>query len=234
MLTTYVRKLRLSINQLCHRYTKCREGIAAMEFALIFPIYILIFYSIAEINNYNLQERRGSMAADFAVEYLSRDDDDDLTAIERMNALDIWDIVNPTGHMAYDSRSNIRTTAGFSRSFAGIEFVPTPTGCIGTACTFTPDVQWTFYWYGNSGTTSPTRIKCSMSVVANNMELNGANIHQGMLGRSAAIMGAYTNRYKPLLNTGIMDEHDIQHIVIRKTRGDVALQHPSHQGGQQC
>lgn len=223
---------KMQFNKLGQRYKNSDSGVAALEFALIFPILITIMYAIIEINNYTMIKRRAQMAVDLGVEFLSRDDDNSLTHLERMNALDIWDLVNSTANLAAHADGNARNTQGFSRSFAGIEFNKVDPTCEGVSCVYEPDVTWTFYWKpGASGVASPVRIKCDLTVVANSAELNGNNIQEGSLGRSAAVMGAYVVRYKPFFENGFLKEQDVRVTAVRKTRSDVALRHP---GVNQC
>lgn len=218
-------KIRIFFTANLQTLRKAQDGVAAIEFALVFPIILTIFYGVAEILNYNLQQRRGKMAIDYGVEFMSRDDDNVMTGIERMNALDIWAIVNPTANAASDTSTNNRRARGYSRSFADVEFTPTPAGCSGSACTYEPNVIWTFYWYGRAETEKPVQIQCELDVVANDMTLDGRRIPEGVLGRSALVMGHYTFRYKPLLKHRFMEAHDVSVHAIRKTRGATALQH---------
>lgn len=229
-------KLGLSkLNGLAARFKRANDGIATLEFALIFPLFITLLYAVAEFSNYTMHKRRAQMAIDFAVEYISRDADNSLTAVERMNALDMWNIIHPTADGSYNGNENRRQNSGFSRSFAGIEFVPTPVGCAPADCVFEPDVEWTFYWGPrSSGPSSPVRIGCDLEVVDNNAKLNGANIPRGIPGRSAAIMGIYVVRYKPLLDNRFIKEQDFKVSAIRQARGSKVPEHPRNQNGKQC
>lgn len=222
------------VSTLTRRFRREDEGIATLEFALIFPIFVMLLYAVAEFSNYTLHKRRAQMAVDYAVEFISRDDDTNMSAIERMNSLDIWNIVHPMANGGYNGNQNQRQTAGFSRSFAGIEFEPTPIGCRADECVFEPDVAWTFYWNGASGTDTPVRIDCDLEVVDNGTELNGRNIPRGVLGRTSAIMGIYVVRYKPLLKNKYFDDQDFKVSAIRQTRGPNVIAHPRNQGGTQC
>lgn len=226
--------LKSDMRRLINRFNRSESGIAALEFALIFPVFISLLYIAAEFTNYTMHKRRAQMSIDFAVEYISRDDDANMTAVERMNSLDMWNIIHPTANGGYDGDETLRQTAGFSRSYAGIEFVPMPVGCALEDCVFEPDVEWTFSWAGESGTDNPIRIACNLEVVENNAKLNGSNIQRGMAGRSGAIMGVYVVRYKPLLNSNFFDEHDFQVSTIRQSRGSSVPAHPRNQGGTQC
>lgn len=227
-----LQKSAAEISKLGRKFARSTDGIAAVEFALIFPLFLVIFYGVAEIANYNMIKRRAHQSIDFAVEYISRDDDNMLTSVERMNALDIWAIVNPTSHMATNSDAGRRAT-GYSRSFAAVEFNPKVPGCMGASCEYEPEVQWTFFW-GQQWAEQPVSIQCTLTVVANNMKLDGNKIPEGMLGRSSVVMGDYTFKYKPIFKNNFLAEQDVHVSAIRKTRGSDAIAHPQSQGGTQC
>lgn len=224
MLRSIVKKL----NNITARFRRDDGGLATLEFALIFPLFITLLYAVAEFSNYTMHKRRAQMAIDFAVEYISRDANNDLTNVERMNALDIWNIVHPTANGNYDGDETKRQTSGFSRAFAGIEFIPTPAGCAAADCVFEPDVDWAFAWNGGSGTESPAKIHCTLNVVDNNATLDGKNIPRGVAGRSSAIMGIYVVRYKPLLDNKFIKDQDFKVSAIRQARGSKVPDHSQH------
>ncbi len=227
MLGRFTNVVGIKFGRKAKKYSDSESGIATLEFALIFPVFLVLFYGIAEIINYSMIKRRAKMAVDFGVEFISRDDNNSLTGVERMNALDIWAIMNPNANLATDLRAG-RRAAGYTRAFAGVQFTPTPAGCVGAACDFEPDVIWTFYWGHGSWADNPVRISCTLDVVPNSVKLDGSKIPEGMLGRGAVIMGDYTFRYVPLLKNKFLEEQDIHVSAIRKTRGDKAVQHPGH------
>lgn len=221
MLSTLTQKF----SQFTTRFKRDDDGIATLEFALIFPLFITLLYAVAEFSNYTMHKRRAQMAVDFAVEYISRDADNTMTDIERMNGLDMWNIIHPTANGGYDGDEGRRQTAGFSRSFAGIEFTPTPAGCAPSECVYEPEVDWSFYWNGASGTRNPIRIQCALEVVDNGTTLDGTNIPRGVGGRSSAIMGVYVVKYVPLLDNRFIKEQDFRVSAIRQARGAKV---PSH------
>lgn len=225
--------LKFSLNKFSRitaQFKRANDGIATLEFALIFPLFITLLYAVAEFANFTMHKRRAQMAIDFAVEYISRDANNSMTNAERMNALDMWNIIHPTANGNFSGDEARRQTNGFTRSFAGIEFVPTPAGCAPAECVFEPDVKWTFYWgnKGASGVGSPVRIQCTLEVTDNGVKLDGTNIPRGVAGRSSAIMGAYVVRYKPLLDNRFIKEQDFRVSAIRQARGPKVPSHNQH------
>lgn len=216
-----------TFSQFTSRFKRDDDGVATLEFALIFPLFITLLYAVAEFSNYTMHKRRAQMAIDYAVEYISRDADNVLTNTERMNALDMWNIIHPTANGDFSGDETRRESNGFTRAFAGIEFVPTPAGCAPKDCVYEPDVNWSFYW-GNqrtSGVENPIRIQCALEVVENGTTLDGTNIPRGVGGRSSAIMGVYVVQYKPLLDNRFIKQQDFRVSAIRQARGAKV---PSH------
>ena len=223
------------VSEICRvikTYSRNRQGIAAIEFSLIFPIFIALFYVVAEFANYNMIKRRAQQSIDYATEFITRDNDNNLTRGERFDALDIWSIVNPTSHLSFSAAEG-RHTNGFARSFAGVEFKRTPDGCDPEDCNFEPEVVWTWSHSNNQGVETPIEIKCSLSVVSNDSKLDGRSIPEGMLGRSAVIISEYTYRYVPIFPNILFQEHDINVSSIRKTRGGNVVGH-THRSATQC
>lgn len=214
-------------DRITSRFRREESGIATLEFALIFPLFVTLLYAVAEFTNFTLHKRRAQMAIDFAVEYISRDADNVLTDVERMNGLDMWNIIHPTANGEFSGDETRRETSWFTRSFAGIEFVATPAGCAPEDCVYEPDVDWTFYWGSQkaSGVENPIRIQCALELVDNGAKLDGTNIPRGMGGRSSAIMGIFVVRYKPLLDNRFIKEQDFRVSAIRQARGAKV---PSH------
>ena len=73
-----------------------RSGVAAVEFALIIPVFMTLFFGVVEYSKYTMETRRAQMAVDAAADYLSRDNDGTLQMAERHIVEDIWMIMNPT------------------------------------------------------------------------------------------------------------------------------------------
>jgi Flp pilus assembly protein TadG len=73
-----------------NRFSRAREGLAAIEFALIIPVMLITFFGIAEIANYILAARKVANVASVAADLVTQDtvvDDDEIDDI--MGALDV-------------------------------------------------------------------------------------------------------------------------------------------------
>ncbi|MGB6230799.1 MAG: TadE/TadG family type IV pilus assembly protein [Litorimonas sp.] len=105
------------------------DGAAAVEFGLLIPILIGIFFAVTELCVYNMHARRAQQAVDFAAEYLSRDNDNILTQEERWVAEDIWQIVNTSSFNRTGGDAYKNSRGHYARSFAAVEFVEDPDTC---------------------------------------------------------------------------------------------------------
>lgn len=209
---------------LLRRFRKDHRGVAAVEMALIFPILLAFFYSIAEFANYNMQERRAKMAVDFAAEFMSRDSDGEMSLWERHTIEDIWMMVNSTSYLADTPRGGYWAN-GYSRSLASVDFVPKQPGCQGIDCEYEPDVQWSFLY--RDIIARPITTSCNLTIVGDNTKLNGKNIPSGVVGRSPVVIADFVYKYKPLAKTDFFGTKEIHVNAIRHVRGTSALKHGS-------
>ena len=76
--------------QIINRFRRAREGLAAIEFALIVPLMLVTFFGVAEIASYILVARKVANVASSAADLVSQDtviNDDEMSDI--MGALDV-------------------------------------------------------------------------------------------------------------------------------------------------
>jgi Flp pilus assembly protein TadG len=73
-----------------NKFRRAREGVAAVEFALIIPVMLVTFFGIAEIANYILAARKVANVASSAADLVSQDTVvDDAEIADIMGALDV-------------------------------------------------------------------------------------------------------------------------------------------------
>ncbi|MEO0327973.1 MAG: TadE/TadG family type IV pilus assembly protein [Pseudomonadota bacterium] len=207
------------------------DGIAAIEFALIFPVLLVICLGVIEFSNYTMIERRASLATDFAADYLSRDDDGTLELPERWIVEDIWMMVNPTSFEATQARGG-QWANGYSRAFASAKFDPVDSNCLGVGCEFDPQVQWSFLFQDIIA--NPVRVQCEVEIVGNSVPLDGTKIPEGMTGRAPIVIVDFVYPYKPLLGERFFPEQEKHVTAIRKSRDGITLQHVTDSFVEQC
>lgn len=211
------------------------SGVAAIEFAIIFPLFLMVFFATAELINFRLTDRRAKQAVDFAAEYISRDQDNIMVAGERHVAEDLWQIVNPSVFKRNASFGNDTQRGNYTRGFTAIEFDRTPANCVGVMCVFEPRPLWV--WSVGDRTTPRKLRTCIQKVVSNNERLDETKIPIGVTGRSPVVIADFVYRYQPLINTGLLDLQDRHIISIRKSRSSTGLAHPQqehHGWGNHC
>jgi hypothetical protein len=202
------------------RFHQDRSGVAAIEFALIIPVFFVLFFGVVEYSKYNMETRRAQMAADAAADYLSRDDDGLLELDERHMVEDIWMIMNPTSYLATQLKDG-QWADGYARSLASVRFNK-QTGC-GTDCGYDPEVVWSFLF--NQTVTNPVSTACELNVVPNSSTLDGSNIREGSTGRAAVVVADFTYPYKPLLEGWLLPATELHVNATKRTRNGVELEH---------
>ncbi|MDZ7603788.1 MAG: TadE/TadG family type IV pilus assembly protein [Hoeflea sp.] len=195
-------------------------GAAALEFAFVIPIFIILFFGAVEFSKYTMESRRAEMAVDFAAEYLSRDGDGILQVAERHVVEDIWMIMNPTAYLATELRDG-QWANGYSRALASVRFEK-KSGC-STNCTYEPKVVWSFLY--QDVVEKPVSVKCALKVVPNTAALDGSNIRQGVTGRAPVIIADFTYPYKPLLEGWLLPATELHVNAVKRTRNGAVLDH---------
>lgn len=211
------------------RFASDTGGVAALEFALVIPIFIILFFGAVEFSKYTMESRRAAMAVDFAAEYLSRDGDGMLQNSERHVVEDIWMIMNPTSYLATELRDG-QWANGYSRAFASVRFEKT-SGCINN-CAYEPKVLWSFL--DPDVVENPVSVQCELEVVANTTRLDGSNIREGSTGRAPVIIADFTYPYKPLLEGWLLPATELHVHAVKRTRNGAALDHVPNNLVKRC
>lgn len=211
------------------RFARDTAGVAAIEFAFVIPIFIILFFGAVEYSKYTMESRRAEMAVDFAAEYLSRDGDGMLEVAERHIVEDIWMIMNPTSYLATELRGG-QWANGYSRALASVRFEKT-SGC-SKDCAYVPKVVWSFLF--QDVIEKPVSVQCELTVVANTASLDGTNIREGVTGRAPVIIADFTYPYKPLLEGWLLPATELHVNAVKRTRNGVALDHVSDSFVKRC
>lgn len=199
-----------------------RNGVAAVEFALLAPMILLLLLAVVEYSKFTMVDRRAGLAAQMLAEYLSRDPDNFQTRDERHQAQDIWMIANPTADGANEF-SDSGWQRGYSFGWASAEFVPRDPTCTNATCEFDPEVNWVFHL--PFGTQKQVKTSCNLETVPNSTPLDGTNVPIGIAGRAAIVMVDIVYPYQPLVG-GQLIAHQERHVnAIRKTRSSSPLEH---------
>ena len=207
-----------------------RKGVAAIEFAFVFPVFLILFFGVVEYSKFNMETRRAEMAVDFAADYLSRDGDGMLQTTERHVVEDIWMIMNPTGYLA-TQLSDGGWASGYSRAFASVRFKKKNGNCAKN-CKFEPEVAWSFLF--EDVVKNPIYIHCDLDVVSNSTALDGTNIREGAMGRTPVVIVDFTYPYKPLLEGWLLPSADFHVNAVKKTRNGAELGHASDSFVTRC
>ena len=206
------------------KFGHSHEGVAAIEFALLFPIFIVLFAGTIEFSNYILQIRRGQMAVDFTTDFISRDDDSDMSYIERKRISDIWSWVNPTARYATSARWGYNVE-GYSRSYSSIEFEKTAAACINQIrCTY--DVKPLWVTSDKTGwAKNPQLSTCKQTLVNNYVKVDPDKIPKGLAGRAPIVRSDFSFEYSPYVTFGfdIIPDQTLYVYAIRKVRNGTPI-----------
>ncbi|WP_404403129.1 TadE/TadG family type IV pilus assembly protein [Pelagibacterium halotolerans] len=212
------------------RFGRDERAVAATEFALVLPLLLIVFVGTIEVSNFVLQNRRAHQAAVMAAEFMSRDGDNVLTVSERHIVEDIWMIANPTAHLATQLRDE-QWANGYSRSLSSVAFGPAEE-CDWEDCELLPKVEWTFLYQDIID--RPIYARCELELVPNTVPLNGANMHEGVVGRAPVVIAHFTYPYIPLFQGWLFPTLELPVSAVRKTRNGVLLRVQEDDLAERC
>lgn len=128
-------------SKLICRFGGSTLGVAAVEFALVFPFLILIMGAFVEIFRYVQVSREITSYASAAATMLATNTTGTIAYTDLHYAADAAMIMAP--QILADSFSKgVSWSQDISISMAGISFTPTVTGCT-SGCTYKANVNWT-------------------------------------------------------------------------------------------
>jgi Flp pilus assembly pilin Flp len=212
------------------RFAKDARGVAAIEFAVLVPLLLLVFLAVVELSNFIMQNRRAHQAATLAAEFLSRDGDNLLRVSERHVVEDIWMIVNPTAHLATVPRAG-QWANGYSRALSSIAFEDEE-DCEAEDCPIVPKVEWSFVF--QDIISNPVYVRCDVDVVANGAGIDGEKIQEGFVGRAPVVVADFTYPYIPIFQGWLFPTLELHARAARKTRNGVMLDHESDEFVTRC
>ena len=196
------------------------QGLAAVEFALIFPICLVLFMGVVEICNFSLQSRRADMAVNLAAELISRDTDGLLQISERRTIEDVWMIVNPTAYHDVAGPDG-EWANGYSREFASVKFISDKNCSIN--CSYRPITIWTFL--SKDALKNSVSIQCALTVVKNDSDANGSQLRVGTTGRSPIVIADFTYPYEPIFYGFLFHDIELRVSAVRRIRNGLPLDH---------
>ena len=80
------------IGKALSRFRKAKDGVSAVEFALILPIFVTMFMGIFEISNYVMVARRVSALASTAADLVAQD-----TAVDTADINEVFNTITIVG-----------------------------------------------------------------------------------------------------------------------------------------
>jgi hypothetical protein len=200
-----------------------QDGVSAVELALIAPILIVAFYAAVEFNRYMMFQRRGEMATVFAAEYLSRDDNNVLTASEDLVWQDIWMIVNPDAikqeAVRYDQDGQ-EQAVGYSRWATSVDFERDP-ACTDQPCDYLPSPIWSMGFQETD--TGELGRDCELRIVSDSSPHAQDTLREGEVGRSPIVIVDMKFHYIPVISNPLFPRQDMDFTAIRSMRSGQPL-----------
>lgn len=193
------------------------DGIAALEFALILPLIVVLILSMIEYSHYSMIARRADMTTHMMAEFISRTPDDRFDWYERANTVDMIHFTNPNGkpgaqeHVFGTSNSSIV-------SFAPVRFEKVDAACSGSGCATRAVIDW----MGMSGALNRSKyvLDCNLQKVGNTVTPTNQNIAEGLESRIPVIVVNAAYKYTPMFGGDILPSLTIERRTYRKARSD--------------
>lgn len=187
-----MKKLRLS------NFAKAQAGVAAIEFALVMPILVLMFLGLIETSRYFLISKRVNNAAASVAQILSTSTKARPEVELRFMAGAIYAI--PT--IEPDTRSAGGSVWGaHSVAISSIEFVPLASSCMNSNCPFDAMVKYTY------STNANEMRKCGRATPVNDgVALTHKTLPKTLYGAGSTLAVDISYSYKPLFGSRFFGE----------------------------
>jgi Flp pilus assembly pilin Flp len=175
------------------RFARAETGVAALEFALVLPLLVLLFMGSIEIARFYLISKRVSNVAASISQMLS-------TSPKTQSVLSLNYLANsiytvPTLEPDTMAKGG-RIWGAHNVSIASIEFVPVNPSCQTSTCDFDARVKYTY-------SIDPEKIrKCGKATkVADGVALNHTTLPASLYGPGSVIAVDISYSYTPLFGT---------------------------------
>lgn len=220
--------LRGKIKACLSRYSQNRDGSAAVEFAVIMPLFVSTFFGVLELANYSMVDRRAGFSVEYYAEVMAvatgRTLNRDLFQGESINSM-----VNPTSSPRYKDNPAFWARRSHEMAVASVDMIRIDPECEGSSCEFTPEVLWRYdraYYLGR-------KLKpfgCELEVSSAPAEADADVINEAYVGRSPVIMTRIAYEYHPLVLPDLIFKRYHKKAATRAVRSSQPIQRAYRSG----
>ena len=186
---------------LSKRFALAQNGVAAIEFALLLPLLILMMLGSVELQRYMRIKRQLSLAAENIAAIVAQRQSSDLTKLN-------FDF-DAAYHLFPPAREAADWTKLIVHQITNVPFTPTVPGCTKN-CTYTANVAW--YWpsYDTGFGLGNMRRQCgTLNGAATGATATGANIPAAMFGPGSVVIVDLGYRFTPLFGSSLIAPIDL-------------------------
>ena len=184
---------------------RARDGLAALEFALLLPMMISLLLATTDIALATITSRRLNSAVQSVAEVGSalavhQNSQNTLTALQANLAANTIFGIFPT----WKASSAIGT---FAVTISGVAFTAVPAGCQNN-CTYTAQVTWSS---ANPYGVQELRACGALAAVPNTQAMSPTTLPQGVFGPTALVVADVDYTYKPVFFGFVMGNIRMRH-----------------------
>lgn len=186
----------------CKRFARAQNGVAALEFALLLPLLLIMLLGSAELQRYMRIDRQLSLASENIAAALAQ-----RQATDPLGFHFEFEMVRHLFPSSMDGP--LPWYAMVAHQFTNVLFSPTITGCTQN-CTYKADVHWRWpYWNTAFGLAHMKRHCGQLIPTPPGHGPSGGTIPEALFGPGSVVIVDLGFQYKPLFGSSLIPPMNI-------------------------
>ena len=225
----YVKRKILSVMQikrLVTRFYKDKNGVMSIEFVLVMPMFVVVLFSVLELSNYIMVDRRAQFAVDYYAEIMSRLPNSRSYSRDMFQGEAVFPLVNTTASPRYKRDPKFWARRSHEMAIASVDMVRSNPSCVGAGCEYEPAVLWRYnraYYLARQLKT----FGCDLAVTSEKGSPDSYILPQTYIGRTPVVMTRIAFEYHPLILKGLISGRFHKKSAIRHVRSEKPIRHYS-------
>ena len=185
------------------QFARAQRGVAAIEFALLLPLLVLMMLSSVELQRYLRIERQLSLAAENIANIVAQRQSSDVTK-PNFDFDAIYHLFPPG-----NEHPTLTWSSYIVHKITNVVFTPTVSGCTAN-CTYTANAAWIWPSYDSAFSPGVMARSCGpLTAAASGASPTGKTIPAAMFGPGSVVIVDIGYRFTPLFGSNLVPSIDL-------------------------